>query len=148
MSGLRATLLAKFVFTIVLAVPLLFFPAAAARRLGIPEPKPILWVHLYGAAFVALLVGYGLGLKRTLRGQDVTDTVWVGMVSNGLACGLLLVFRREWETWGGSTAQVCLWGATAATFSIMAGPLVFGLTPALVRRRPTRPRSHTADPCG
>lgn len=114
--GLNLTLAAKIIVTIIWVVSLPFARSAAARRLGFPEPKPLVWMYLLGAAWTALLVGYCRALwdnmhrKRetdTVRQESVTNTIWMGLVSNGLACILLLGFRREWSGWGQRRSGVC-----------------------------------------
>jgi hypothetical protein len=128
MSGLQVTLLIKIIYTAVFwSLPLLFFPAYAARRLHIPEPRPVLFAHLLGAAFTALLVGYVYGLRDSLAGQDIRSVVVVGIVSNASAFLLLVLFAREWRQWGGAPARLYMWASTVLTFVITVGLTFFGL---------------------
>lgn len=128
MSGLQVTLLVKIIYTALFwFLPLLFFPALAARWLGVPEPRPILYAHLLGAAFGALLVGYVYGLRDSLRGLDVRNVVVVGLVSNATACLLLVLFSGEWRQWGGPLARLYMWASTATTFLVSVGLIIFGL---------------------
>lgn len=128
MNRLQVTLLIKIVYTTIFwFIPLLFFPALASRWLGIPEPRPILFAHLLGAAFGALLVGYVYGLRDSRMGQNIRNVVIVGAVSNGLAFLLLVLYAGEWRTWGGVRAQLYMWASTAMTFFITARLIFFGL---------------------
>jgi hypothetical protein len=127
MNPLRIILTIKVVFTAIFwALPLLFFPKHAARLLGIPAPQPILFAHLLGAAFLALLAGYILGLLDLNQGKDVSNTVWVGIISNGSAFLILLMFARQWRRWG-TRAEIYMWSSTAMTLSITLGLIVFGV---------------------
>lgn len=135
MKWLQRVLLVKIVFTAVFwCAPLLFFPEAAARWLGIPAPRPALFARLLGAAFGALLVGYVNGLRDSRRGLDVKRVVLVGAVSNGLAFLLLLLFAGEWRQWGGALAQAYLWASTVVTFAITLGLVFFGLMAGRTKR--------------
>jgi hypothetical protein len=90
---LLAVLWIKIVATLILwAAPLLLLPAARIRRIGIPMPEPMLFIRLLGAAYTALLVGYLLGSFNLSRNQDITEIVWIGIVSNGLAWVMLTYF--------------------------------------------------------
>jgi len=127
MNPLKLILTIKVVFTAVFwSLPLLFFPKRAAKLLGMPVPQPILFAHLLGAAFLALLVGYILGLLDLSHGRGVSNTVWVGVVSNGLAFLILLIFAEQWNRWG-TRAVIYMWGSTAMTLLITLGLVVFGV---------------------
>jgi|SRR5215213_10693419 len=126
MNPLKIILMIKVIFTIFWALPLLFFPKHAARLLCIPVPQPILFAHLLGAAFLALLVGYILGLLELNHGRDVSNTVWVGIISNGLAFLILLIFAGQWKRWG-IRAEIYMWSSTAVTLLITLGLIVFGV---------------------
>ena len=127
MNPLKLILTIKIIFTAIFwALPLLFFPKHAARLLGIPVPMPILFAHLLGAAFVALLAGYIFGLVELNHGKDVSNTVWVGIVSNGLAFLILVTFAGQWTTWG-TRAEIYMWGSTTMTLLITLGLILFGV---------------------
>jgi hypothetical protein len=127
MNPLKVVLTIKVVFTALFwSLPLLLFPKQAAGFLGIPVPQPILFAHLLGAAFLALLVGYVLGLLDLARGKGARNAVWVGIVSNGVAFLLLSVFAGQWNEWG-TCAAIYLWGSTAMTLLITLGLIVFGV---------------------
>jgi hypothetical protein len=110
MHLLKATLLLKIVLTVCWSASLLFFSGTRFEKLGMPEPKPILFTRLLGAAFLALLVGYALGLRDLYRGKLPVNTMLVGIVSNGLACVLLLYFgfQGAWSEWG-EVARYSMW---------------------------------------
>ena len=127
MNPLKIILTAKIIFTALLwALPLLFIPKHAARFLGIPVPQPILFAHLLGSAFLALLAGYILGLLELNHGKDVSNTVWVGIISNGSAFLILLLFAGQWKRWG-TKAKIYMWGSTIMTLLITLGLIVFGV---------------------
>jgi hypothetical protein len=92
-----------------------------------PEPKPMLFLRLLGAAFLALVVGYISGLLGLSRGDDVRDIVWVGITSNGLASLILCFsgFKGAWKEWG-ILARIYMWVSALATALITLG-LVAGL---------------------
>jgi len=127
MNPLKIVLTIKIIFTAILwALPLLLFPKCAARFLRIPIPQPILFAHLLGAAFLALLAGYILGLLELIHGNDVSNTVWVGIISNGLAFLLLLIFAGQWKRWG-TRAEIYMWISTTMTLLLSLGLIVFGV---------------------
>ena len=113
---LKATLILKIVLTIGWSAPLLFFTKTHFETLGMPEPKPVMFTRLLGAAFLALLVGYALGLRDVYRDEMPVNTMRVGIVSNGLACLILICFgfQGTWSTWS-NVAAYCLWGSAIFT---------------------------------
>ena len=126
MSPLKIVLTIKIIYTAAFwSLPLLVCPRRAAKLLGIPAPQPILFAHLLGAAFLALLVGYVLGLRDLANGKEAGNTVWVGIVSNGVAFALLLIFAGQWRRWGARGA-IYMWSSTAVTLLITLGLIVFG----------------------
>ena len=116
MNLLKATLFLKILLTIGWSAPLLFFSQTHFEELGVPEPQPILFTRLLGAAFLALLLGYALGLRELYRGEMPVNTMLVGIVSNGLACVILVYFgfQGTWSEWG-SLARYCMWGSAIFT---------------------------------
>ncbi len=109
-------------------VPLIFFPAELLVALGFPPQPGYLFVRLLGWAYLALCVGYGFGLRDALRGLRAPGPIWVGIVSNGGACGWLLWHgvSGEWSRWGGFV-QFVLWSSVAATAAITAGLYGYGV---------------------
>lgn len=91
--------------------------------LGIPAPEPLIFVRLLGAAYLALLVGYYMGLRGLDKGESPIQAVYMGIASNGLACLLLAYFGATgaWSSWG-IAARIFMWlsafGAFAMTFSL------------------------------
>jgi hypothetical protein len=96
-------------------------------RVGMPEPKPMLFLRLLGATFLALVMGYISALRRLGRGDDVRDIVWVGITSNGLASLILLLsgIAGAWKEWG-ILARIYMWASALATALITLGLVVAG----------------------
>lgn len=67
---------------IFVALPLLTFPVDTVRRFTGLEGAPLL-IRLYGIALLALLVGYGYGLREALGGWMPNGVLVMGIVSNG-----------------------------------------------------------------
>jgi hypothetical protein len=119
----------KILFTLIFwSFPLVAFPASWFVRLGMPEPKPVLFLRLLGAAYLALVVGYISGLRRLGRGDEVRDIVWVGITSNGSAFLILLLFgiAGAWRGWG-ILARIYMSVSVVGTASITLGLVVAGL---------------------
>ena len=128
MRGLDLVLRAKIALTMVAwCIPLLLFPASAFTALGFPAPTPEVFVRLLGMAYLALVLGYGLGLQQLRAGAYPQATVWVGILSNGGACGLLVLhaIQGAWSGWG-ALAQGFMWISLAGTGAITAGLVAFG----------------------
>ena len=133
-SGVIVDLLAiilkvKVFFTLIFwSLPLLTFPASWFVRIGMPEPKPMLFLRLLGAAFLALVVAYTSGLCRLDRGDDVLNIVWVGITSNGLSSLILFLYgiAGAWKEWG-PLARSYMWGSALVTASITLALVVAGL---------------------
>jgi hypothetical protein len=126
---LAIVLWAKVLLTLILWVlPLLTFRASWFVRIGMPEPKPMVFLRLLGAAFLALVVGYSTGLHKLSRGEDVRDIVWVGITSNGSAALILLLsgITGGWKEWG-ILARSYMWLSTLVTASITLALVVAGL---------------------
>jgi hypothetical protein len=116
MQLLKFTLALKIFLTVCWAASLLFLSKAQFRKLGIAEPQPIVFTRLLGAAFLALLVGYALGLREIYQGEVPSNTIFVGVVSNGLACLILIYFglKKMWSEWG-RMARYSMWASAALT---------------------------------
>ena len=135
MNPLKIVLTVKVIFTALFwSLPLLLFPGYAASLLGIPAPRPVLFLHLLGAAFLALLAGYLLGLLDLHHGREVRHTVWVGIISNGSAFLILLMFAEEWSGWG-TRASIYMAGSMVMTLLITLGLIVFGVMQNKTARR-------------
>jgi len=125
MRGLRGLLIRKITITgLFWCVPLLVFPSTWFVALGMPAPEPLMFARLLGAAYLALLVGYYMGLKGLVAGESPMPVMNMGIVSNGLACLLLAYFGAtgSWSSWG-TGAQGFMWlsalGALGITFSLL-----------------------------
>ena len=129
MKALSITLIIKIVLTVfVWCIPLLFFPTAWLQWLGFPVPEPQLFLRLLGMAYTALVIGYCFGLREALQNQYPEAVVWVGVISNGGACILLVIAAvlSVWADWG-SIAQSIMWGSLAGTGAITLALIWFGL---------------------
>lgn len=125
--SLKFVLWLKIIVTAVLwAFPLLLATPGTFRWLGFPEPRPMVFFKLLGAAFLALGVGYVRGLAMLKEGRYPADTVLVGKVSNGLACALIVVYglmgAYTGPGWDGWPARAFMWVSAALT-----GFVTFGL---------------------
>jgi hypothetical protein len=111
-----------FVTLIFWSLPLLFCPSSWFVRMGSPEPKPMLFLRLFGAASLGLVVAYTSGIRRLGRGDDVRHIVWVGITSNGLSSLILLRsgIAGVWKEWG-PLARIYMWGSALATAAITLG---------------------------
>ena len=128
MRGLAFVLRAKITITIVAwAFPLLLLPASVLVGLGFPLPTPEVFLRLLGMAYLALVLGYFLGLRQTQSGVYPMATVWVGILSNGGACVVLMIYAAlgAWADWG-PLAQLFMWGSLLSTGAITAGLVAFG----------------------
>jgi len=127
MQPLKLVLLFKIFLTFAFwSLPLLVFPSGWLIEIGFLDPgAAIVFVRLLGAAYFSLGVGYILGYRDLGEGKDVGNVVRVGIVSNGLACIILLTFGilGKWNNWG-IGAQAFMWGSTIATGLITTG-LIF-----------------------
>jgi hypothetical protein len=122
-----------FVFKILLTIigwcfPLLLSPPSWLEGLGLPQQSTYLFIKLLGMAYLALVVGYGFGLRESLRGRRAIGTIWVGIVSNGGACLLLTFYGLSgaWNTWG-NLLPWAMWASIGATGLITLGLVLFGL---------------------
>lgn len=109
-------------------IPLLTFPAHMLELLGLPPQSTLIFLRMLGWAYFALCVGYTFALSEARRGQRLIGAIWVGIVSNGGAC-LLLVFyglAGAWNAWG-QLAQFILWGSAVSTALITFGLFRYGL---------------------
>lgn len=102
MEPISILLWVKIIGTLIpVALPLLFLPIATVNRLsGFEASDPALY-RLYGAAVLALLVGYAGGYFQVQDGVFPVGVVAMGFVSNAGACAVLLLTGRglkaPWE---------------------------------------------------
>jgi hypothetical protein len=135
--SIRLVLGIKIVVTLLLWVfPLLCAPELLVRARIPAGAGMTMFLRLLGAAFLALVLGYCLAYRDVGRHRDITNTVWVGMLSNGLACLILVSYGAtgHWRTWG-PPARIIMWGSAVAT-----GVITLGLVLADHRPRDARPR--------
>ena len=121
-ARLRTVLWTKIGFTVVWALPLLLLPGKYFPKFGFPVPVPMIFTNLLGAAFLALLVGYYRGVQAFDAGRAPTQTVEVGIVSNGLASALLMGYgvAGDFDDWT-KIAAVFMAVSAVATGLITAG---------------------------
>lgn len=134
MNSLTIVLGIKIVFTALLwCILLLLFPESLLIQLGLPEPSTMLFLRLLGMAYLALVVGYCFGLSESLKGGHPLNIVWVGIISNGGACLILLIngILKIWQDWG-LLAQVMMWLSLAVTGGITIGLIFTGLSDSSV----------------
>jgi hypothetical protein len=100
-------------------LPLLFFPQAWFLRIGLPVPEPLVFTRLLGAAYLALIVTYFLGLIEVQKGRSAIQAVWTGIISNGLACAILTYygFTGGWSIWS-VQGQFLMWSYVILTLFI------------------------------
>ena len=130
MHGLKALLIRKILITGLLwCLPLLAFPITWFVALGIPAPEPLIFVRLLGAAYLALLAGYYMGLRGLDRGENPIQVVYMGIASNGLACLLLAYFGATgaWSSWG-TGARIFMWLSAFGAFTMTISLLKFRRT--------------------
>jgi hypothetical protein len=109
------------------SLPLLILRPSWLIAIGFPDPSvSIVFIRLYGAACFSLGVGYVLGYLNLSRGENINNTVIVGIISNSLACIILLIygFSGSWNNWG-QYAKAYMWGSAIATGIITVGLPVF-----------------------
>lgn len=119
----------KIFLTLFWFFPLLFFRIDFLESLGMPSPVlPVEFVRLLGAAFLALMVGYILGLTDLIRKKVFPfNTIIVGIVSNGLSCLILLYFgfTKNFDGWRG-IGFFAMWGSAFLT-GLITALLILGL---------------------
>ncbi len=92
MKSLIRTYQMKISFTLVMwCVPLLLFPHQVAELLGEQHGIIIALLRLLGWAYLALCVGYYVGLVEAKKGVFIKAPVLAGIVSNGGASILIFV---------------------------------------------------------
>jgi hypothetical protein len=108
------------------SLPLLVFPPSWLIAIGFLDPgAAIVFVRLLGAAYFALGLEYILGYRDLGEGKDIDNVVKVGIVSNGLACAILITFGvlGQWNDWV-IGAQAFMWGSAIAAGLITTGLFV------------------------
>ena len=129
MSPLARVLVAKIAMTVgAWCVPLLLFPAGWLAGLGFDVPQPMIFLRLLGMAYLALCLGYAFGLVEERNGRDPEPVVWVGILSNGGACLMLIgaAALGSWAAWG-PVARGFMWASLLGTGTITLGLLRYGV---------------------
>jgi len=132
MDNLSKVLLIKILATVLIwCIPLLFFPESVFIWIGFPSSiisTTLLFYRLLAWAYIALCVGYTFALIESIKGKRLISTIWTGIVSNGGACIILLIYGciGTWANWG-LLAQIILWGSIVVTGLITLGLYSFGI---------------------
>ena len=129
MNALTVTLIIKILFTLILwSGPLLLLSSENFIQLGFPVMMPDIYLKLLGWAYLTLVVAYCIGLRDAIKGIVPLSTIWIGIISNGGASFLLLIYGLwgAWNTWG-SLAQTFMWGSMIVTGVITLALIWFGL---------------------
>ncbi len=129
LTYLSRVFLFKITFTIFFwCTPLILFPPSLLTSIGLPQQPTYMFIRLLGLAYVALCVGYIVGLQSALSGQRAIGAIWSGIVSNGGACLLLAFYgiSGAWNDWEGF-AKYYLWASGVATGLITVGLFRFGV---------------------
>lgn len=130
MKPLRYIFIVKIVVTLVVwCIPLIMFPKSLFIKFGIPVSETLLFFRLLGVAYLALVIGYILGLIEIYRDRKPFQATWLGISSNGLACAVLFYYglTREWATWQ-IPSQILLWASAFLTCCLTI--LLFRYRPA------------------
>lgn len=112
-----------FVTLVVWSLPLIIFRPSWLILIGFPDPGTlIIFIRLLGAAYFSLTIGYILGYLDLAKGESIENTVTVGIVSNFLACIILMIYGvlGKWTNWG-KYARIFMWGSIVATGAITVG---------------------------
>lgn len=87
----------KIAFTLVAwCLPLLFFPNLLLTAFDIQEPVVSYFLRLLGWAYLALCVGYFVGLVNAKKGVLLFPPIWAGIVSNSGAAMLLFMLASNY----------------------------------------------------
>lgn len=130
MNALSLVLTFKIAATILFwCVPLLLLPSSMLIELGfLAQSNDLMFARMLGWAYLALCIGYAFGLKASLLGKRALGPIWVGIVSNGGACVLLLLFGLS-SSWNdlSSMVQFIFWSSALATAAITVGLWIWGV---------------------
>ncbi len=126
-TRVRQVLAVKIVVTLVAwALPALLLPPPWFPVFGIPEPplEQLVFVRLWGAACVALIVGYTLAWRAPTRHPGA---ILVGIVSNGLASLVIVSVGASggYATWS-LLGSVYVWTSALATAAIAVALAITG----------------------
>lgn len=126
MQKIAGVIVLKIALTVGWVASLLLFPSSWHENVGLPPAGELaVFIRLLGMAYTALLVGYVFAFFAIRKGIYPSGVVFTGIVSNGGACLLLVVFRNTWNVWHGY-APALMWGSLVATCLITAGLIAFG----------------------
>ena len=129
MQPLEIVLVVKIALTLLLwSIPLMLIPLDGLRKLGFPVQQPEIFLRLLGMAYLSLGLCYFFGLQSQQDKIYPSDTVWIGILSNGGAFAVLLnsgVRTTNWKEWG-SLAKVFMWISLFATGMICSSLVIFG----------------------
>ena len=129
MKNLSRVYVFKIAATLIFwCVPLLLFPQQLLSAVGFPTQDSYMFVRMLGWAYLALCVGYYVGLRGALKGELIMGPIYVGICSNGGAFLFLLFYglSGEGSAWG-ARVQFVGWSSVVATFLITLGLYLFGV---------------------
>jgi hypothetical protein len=136
MTALARVLVAKLTVTaVVWAGPLLLVPRSVLEAGGL-HSESVALARLLGCAYLALGVGYWLGLREELAGRYPGSTVAVGIVSNagGGACMAYFVASGSAAGWH-PLLRFAAWASAPMALAIALGLYWFGAREHAARER-------------
>ena len=112
-------------------IPVLFLPHALLVRYRLPVAEPVLFLRLMGAAFLGLSTMYAFGLARAYRGEDATDVMVIGIVTDGMASAIIWRYALggmldQWPSPTRSILYAAAAGLTALSLGLLAAGFHYG----------------------
>ena len=109
-------------------LPMLFLPHNLLVRYRVPISEPVLAIRLLGAAYLALTTMYAFGLARAYRGEDISDVVAIGLISNGMAAAIIwrYALRGMYDDWP-RASRVIIYSSGGVVTALALGLLVVGV---------------------
>lgn len=116
----------KIIFTVFLwAIPALFIPETMLQSIEVTIISPKYPGKLLGAAYIALAIGYFDGLLRARKGIQPTGTIIMGIISNGAATIILILYAfPEIKSDSSPVETIFIYFSTAITALLTAGLII------------------------
>ncbi len=110
------------------SLPMLFLPHSLMVRYRLPIVEPVLFFRLLGAAYLALTTMYAFGLARAYRGEDISEIVVIGLVSNGMAAAIIWRYALSgaYDDWPRAT-RAFIYVSGGVVTALALGLLVIGV---------------------